>query len=403
MSVVRRGRGPLLVLSAVALASSGCAIDLSHLRPGGDEPPPEEESVDAAPIAEAAVEELSQWPAVLVNGRMADGEDDPFDVEFAVTDTGTVQGSVDVGDSVAEVMEVDDRLFVSGDDTFWLEQASFFNVDSDSYPENWVRMKANHFGLDFRSVFAPGELSEILSAQVPAAGAADAVEEEVDGTDAYRLPLEGGDIWVSTAEPYEILRIQIAELAPLDDGDAALRTDITLERPDTPAIEEMYDTATTTAEDLGSARDSRIEVGWDGELDMECATGGVCTVSGTVDDVTVEDVSGETRVRMDASFVNDELGELTCNDSGGLEAGGSVDLSCSVDYELAASANPQSYEVSGEAELSTRSLSGGQVDETVESLEDQRESTLEKAEGGGEDSEDEDDGGEGEEDEEEES
>lgn len=399
------GSGRFLVAAATitgfALISSGCAIDLSHLRPGGDDTPEEEEATDAAPIAEAAIADLASWPAAEFEGRMADSDgENPFDVAMTVTDTGATRGSVDIEGVSATVLELNDSTFVSADDDYWLGQTSYFNIDSDSYADNWVRVPSDQFVVDFANVLTPEGLAAFLTEQAPAPGAESAVEDDVDGVAALRVPLADGEIWVTEESPHEILRIQVAELTGVaggtededeegeeeaaEDGAPGARTDVSVRPLEPEEIESHYDTALEEADDLTSARDARMEINWDGELDFECQTGGACNVGGTVQDVGSLEADSAIRVRMDATVTNDELGEETCSATETLDPGDSVGLSCDVDFSLEASASPETYEVSAEGHLSTRSLSGGQVEDLIENLEEQRDDTLERA-GGTED------------------
>ncbi|GAA3750149.1 hypothetical protein HDA32_001040 [Spinactinospora alkalitolerans] len=383
-----RSRGPLTLAAAsavLALGTAGCAIDLSDWRPGGGgEASPSPTPIDAAPLVESALDGLAEAPAVQVQGQIADSSGQPRDTTFTVTDTGAASGTVQVDESEAKVMEVDDKLFVSADDSYWLSQ-SVFNPDSDSYPDHWVRVAPDLLGIDPQAVLTPADLAEILRAQAPEQG--EAVEENLDGTPAYRVDLSGGQIWISKDEPHRLLRMQIEELAPADGEGVSTRTALNFTEPAGEDITALYDEMDAFAEDeLSSARDSRIEIQWDGELSLDCQTGGACTVSGTAKDVSDGSSSGSIQVRMDATMNNEELGDKECEDSAKLEAGGSADLSCSVDYALEASTSPQSYEISGNGVLSTRAVTGDGVDEVVKSLEEQRETTTQNAEGGAEQS-----------------
>lgn len=411
-----------VTLTGLALVSSGCAIDLSHLRPGGDETPAEEETTDAAPIAEAAIEDLANWPAAEFEGQMAnaDGEN-PFNVAMTVSDSGATRGSVDIDGVEATVLGANDATFVSANDDYWLGHTSYFNIDSDSYPDNWVRVPDDQFVADFGGVLTPESLAAFLTEQAPAPGAEGAVEDEVDGVAALRIPLSGGEMWVTEDDPHQILRIQVAELtsgagggedtaeedaeagedaegdtegdedaeAQEEGGGPGARTDVSLRPLETGEIEEFYGTVLEEADELTGARDARMEINWDGDLQFDCETGGACTVSGTAQDTSAEEADSAIRVRMDASVTNDDLGEETCSATQTLEPGESVDLSCDVDFSLEPSTSPETYEVGAEGHLSTRSLSGDQVEDLVASLEEQRDATLERA-GGGEDADAED-------------
>ncbi|WP_233515444.1 hypothetical protein [Marinitenerispora sediminis] len=368
--------------TALALGTAGCTIDLRDWRPGAEpEPTPSAAPVDAAPIVAAALDALAEAPAVQVEGQLADANGQPRPTTLTVTNSGATSGTIQVDDSEVRVIAVDDHLFVSSDDSYWLSQ-SVYNPDTDSYADNWVRVTPTLLGVDPGAVLAPADLAEILRGIAPAEGEAEAVEEDLDGTPAYRINLEGGKIWISVEEPYRLLRMQIESLAPAEDAQVTTRAALNLTQPSTEDIEAVYDSlAATVEDDLKGSRDSTIQVQWDGDLDMSCQTGGACTVTGTVRDASTN-ATGATRVRMDATFSNAELGEKKCDDIATLEAGKTVELSCSVDYALAPSANPQSYEISGEGLLSTRAMTGDGLDALKTAVEEQREATLAAAEGG---------------------
>src|SRR5699024_12454334 len=90
---------------------------------------------------------------------------------------------------------------------------------------------------------------------------------------------------------------------------------------------------------------------------MDCEPGPHCTWSNTVHDAG-GDGTGTVHVRMDVTFSNDDIGDQECSDTGKLEAGSTLELSCVADYNIASSTQ-QSYEINGEPALVTRGLTGG--------------------------------------------
>ncbi|PSK95623.1 hypothetical protein CLV63_11456 [Murinocardiopsis flavida] len=380
----RRSHGPLTLAAAstvLALGLTGCSLDLSHLAPGGLGSSPSPTPVAAGPVAKDAMATLAEAPAVAVQGQTADSGGQPRETTLTVADSGAASGTVDVEGSEVKVIEIDQQLYVSGDDAFWLGQSAF-NPDSDSYADNWVRVKPDVLGIDPQAVLAPAQLAEIITGMIPEKGKA--VEEKLDGKAVYRIDLgKKNKIWVTKEKPHTLLRMEIEELAPVEGGDLTTRTQMNVSTPAAADIEKMYDDiASTVKDDLGSSRDSRIEVTWDGQLDMKCQTGGKCSVTGKVKDNGVAaDGEDKIQVRMDAKFTNSSLGDKKCDDSGTLEVGGTTSLSCSVDYALAASTNPQSYQINGEGLLSTRGVSGKGKDALAKKVKEQRKTTLEKAGG----------------------
>lgn len=374
----RGGRAALAATSAVAvLGLTACSIDLSNLRPGGgeEEPSPEpSEPVAAAPLLESALADLAAYPALTATGQVAEtvGSSEVRDASLTVADTGTTSGTIRANSVEADVLAADGKLFLRAVEDFWLDQG-VFGPDFDDFNENWVRSSAAQAGLNPSATLAPPELSAILAGIE--LDSEEAVEENLDGTLTYRIDLAGerNQVWIN-AETEQVQRIAIEELVP-EDAETGPQVRLDLAEADTAAVEELYDGVIAVAEeDLTGSRDARIEVGWDGNPEMNCEDGPNCTWSGTVRDAG-GDGSGEVSVRMDVTFTNADIGEQTCDDGGTLEAGATLDLSCSADYNIVSSTQ-QTYTIDGEAQLSTRGLTGGQQEDMLAALAEQRETTL---------------------------
>lgn len=367
---------PVAAATVFALSTTGCG--LLGLGSGGDpDPSPSPTPVSAGPVFEEALTALEEAPAIQLQGQFSDPEDtsDVVNTSLTVTDAGAALGTFQAGtDDEASYFEADGKLFVKADDDYWLTH-DVFNPDSDAYSDNWVRITHEQFGLDPGGVLTPAGLAESLRLLAPGDDA-EAVEEKLDGVVVYRVELSGGTVWITSEAPHQLVRMQVEELAPAEGEGVSSRIDASFAEVDTAAVEQLYDDLITYAEDeLGSARDARLEVAWAEELGGDCQTGGACTMIGTIEETSGAS-EGSILVRMDGYFNNDELGEKTCNKSGTLEAGGTVELSCSIDYALAPSADPVTYTISFEALLSTRALSGDAREELVAAIKEQREATL---------------------------
>ncbi len=383
----RRSGGPVrfaAVTAVLALGAAGCSIDLSSWRPGGggDEPSPSPTPVEAAPLLESALEALGSSPAVAVQGQIAaNAEGTVNETSLTVTDSGAVYGSIQESENDAEVMQADGKLFVNAPAEYWLDQ-SVVNPDTDQYDGTWVRVSKDQLGIDPGAVLAPAKLSEILGGFAPESGTASL--ENLDGTSAYRIDLEGGEknrAWIGE-ESGELLRIEIEQLAAAD-SDSGPRTRLNFSAVETADIETVYDDILAIAEEgLKGSRDARLPVNWDGKLDLNCQTGGKCTVTGKAKDES-DGGEGTVLVRMDATLNNEELGEKKCDDTASLKAGKTAELTCSVNYNLAPSSAPREYEITGDALLSTRGMSGKGKDELIAAVKDQREATLEGGKDGG--------------------
>ena len=368
----RSGRFTLVAVGTLAaLGLAGCSLGDEE---GAEEPTTETaETVDAAPLLEGALTDLAGYPALNATGQIAAAVGaDVQETDLTVADGGATRGTFQVNGADAEVLAADDRLFLRADEEFWLDR-SVFGPDSDAFQDTWVRSSPRHAGLNPSSTLAPPALAEILGGMELEDD--EAVEENLDGTPTYRISLAGerNQLWID-AETEQVVRVAIEELVP-EGAETGPQVRLDLAEVDETAVEELYTGLTTTvAEELGGSRDARVEVAWQGEAGMTCDEGPSCTWSGTVHDAGTEG-SGTVLVRMDVTFSNEELGTEECSEAGSLEAGGTLDLSCGVNYDVTSS-DPEEYDVDADAVLSTRGLSGTQQEEMAAALAEQREATL---------------------------
>lgn len=379
MAPVTRNRAPRGGRFALAAVGTIAALGLAGCGFGGDDDdvqPTEEaaEPVDAAPLLEEALTDLAAYPALTADGQVAlTVGGDIQETTVTVADGGASSGTVRANGVEAEMIAADNKIFLRAGEEFWLDKG-VFGPDSDQFDGTWVRSSTAQAGINPQNTLAPPALAAILE-EIGLEGD-EAVEENLDDTRAYKIDLNGerNQLWVD-ADTNQILRIEIEELVP-EDGETGPQVRLDLAPADEAAAEELYASITTTTEEeLTSSRDARIEVSWDGQPEMECDDGPHCTWSGTVRDAGASG-SGTVLVRMDVTFSQDEIGDEECSDSGALEAGGTLALSCDANYNIVTT-EPQTYEdIQGEARLSTRGLSGNQQEEMLAALAEQREATL---------------------------
>ncbi|MFD0773042.1 hypothetical protein ACFQZ2_03795 [Streptomonospora algeriensis] len=384
----RRPRGFLAfaaAAAAVVIGASGCSIDLSEFRPGsgGEEPSPSPTPVKAAPLLQSALDSLREQPAAAVQGQVSKSENSAVsDVSLTTTDGGTTSGTVQTNENEAEVVQADGKLFAKAPDAFWLDK-NITNPDAGGYPNSWVRLSGDQLGVDPASMLAPTALADILGSMAPGGGKAKL--ENLDGTTAYRVDLQGGEssrVWIGE-ESGQLLRAEIEQLGP-EGADSGPRARLDFTVPERPDVQTVYEDVLAVAQDgLKGSPDARMPVDWSGQLSLECQTGGACEVAGTAEDTSSGGSGGDgdgdgasVTVRMEATVENEELGSKDCSDSATLKAGGTADLSCGVDFSLEPSASPVSYDVSGGARLSTSALSGDARKNLVSAVEEERDTAL---------------------------
>lgn len=373
--VRRRGRAAFAAAGAAAvLGLAGCSLGDGQSGGGEEEPSAEPaEPVAAAPLVEEALAGLSEYQGITATGQIAESVGgDVRDVSLTVSDGGTSSGTIRAGGVGAELISADNRIFLRAAEDFWLDQ-NIYGPDFDQFDGNWVRASASQTGIEPGAVLAPSVLAEILGGLELESD--EAVEENLDGTLTYRIDLAGerDQMWVN-AETGQLQRIAVEQLVP-PEAESGPQVRLDIAEADTTAVEELYSgVVTATEEELTSSRDARIEVAWDGQADMSCEDGPHCTWTGTVHDATGSG-TGTVYVHMKVTFTNDEIGEQTCEDSGELEAGGTLQLSCDANYNIVSETQTE-YTVSGSSVLSTRGLTGGQQESMLAALGEEREAVL---------------------------
>ncbi|MEU2941446.1 hypothetical protein ACFYOC_19090 [Nocardiopsis alba] len=369
----RGGRFAFAAMGTIAvLGLAGCSLGDGEET---EEPASETAApVDAAPLLEEALADLAGYPALVATGQIAGSVGaDVQETTLTVADGGAAQGTFQVNGANAEVAVADGKLFLRADEEFWLDR-NVFGPDSDDFEGNWVRATTGQAGINPSSTLAPPALAEILGGME--LDDDNAVEEDLDGTRVYRIDLAGerNQVWVD-AETNRLVRIAIEELVP-EGAENGPQVRLDLAEADEAAVEELYSGLTTAAEEeLTNSRDARVEAAWQADTgSLNCDEGPSCTWSGTVYDAG-SNSSGTVLIRMDVTFSNDELGTQECSESGSLEAGGTLDLSCGIDYNVTSS-DPEDYNIDADAVLSTRGLTSSQQEEMLAALVEQKEATL---------------------------
>lgn len=147
---------PVAGVVVFALSTTGCG--LLGIGSGDEpEPSPSPTSVNAAPLFEEALTALEEAAAIHIQGQFSTPEDtsDVVSTSVTVTDTGAALGTFQAGSGgEAEYFEADGKLFIKADADYWLLH-EIFNPDGDTYPDHWVRVTQEQFGLDPGGVLAP--------------------------------------------------------------------------------------------------------------------------------------------------------------------------------------------------------------------------------------------------------
>ncbi|MEV8514177.1 hypothetical protein [Dactylosporangium sp. NPDC051484] len=141
-------------------------------------------------------------------------------VDGRVTSDGITAATVDVGGGRGELLDLgDDGTFGRGDAVFW--SAARTPGSAGAYGDSWVRIDFDTLGFDPRAL-----IPQVLAADLLPGGVDDRAEPAaadlprlgdvgtIGGVEARRVHTGDATIWISTAEPARIVRVEPAGADP---------------------------------------------------------------------------------------------------------------------------------------------------------------------------------------------
>lgn len=182
---------------------------------------------EAAPIAAAstaqtaaqALLDLAESGAVRYQGTMTASNSE---VEFDLTAarTGEVSGKITLDDQPADVLVVNDTIYLKGGADFWDGIPGVGGTGRGAaIAGRWVQTPSGLLGLEFGGIFGPEALSSQLARGADRAGGeafAEAEKTEVGAVDAVKLTTEGGTVYLAAEAPHGVLKVEADKLGRSD-------------------------------------------------------------------------------------------------------------------------------------------------------------------------------------------
>jgi hypothetical protein len=172
-----------------------------------------------AQTAAQALLDLAESGAVRYRGTMtASGTDIAFDIVAART--GEVSGKIRIDDQPADVLVVNDTIYLKGAAAFWDGVSGIGGAGrGKSFAGRWVQTPSGVLGVEFGGVFGPEALSSQLAMGADEAGDApfaDAEPTRVGRASAVQVDTAGGTLYLAAEAPHGVLKVEADKLGRSD-------------------------------------------------------------------------------------------------------------------------------------------------------------------------------------------
>lgn len=336
-----RGRfvGATVGLAVVGLAASGCS---------GAAPDPVgkafgqqvADGMSTRAQASAAVADLAKDPVVAYDG-MLPGSATSGDVKMTVSGSGSARGTVDLDGKSVDVYEAGGTTLVKSGESYWDSKAGG-STKAAQYAGKWVKVGADDgVGFDPAQVLKPTAIAQRLRGTLGSVGAP--AKDKVGDTDAYKIPVIGGNLYVTQKAPYRLLKIDVPNLLSAGGQGPASGKGVELTHLDPDAVDTFYDDL--KGEDLSGALDSGVTFTQSGSGNLDCKTGGLCNASVSFSTSTTDSSLDKVTAVLNVSMTASGLPTKKCSATKSVSASGTSSMSCQADFALAPSPHPKTYRV----------------------------------------------------------
>jgi hypothetical protein len=239
------------LLPVVALACAGCSGAVRGAPAATPVP-----VLSSADVARQSLVNLAEAGVVHYRGSLVNPDGKPITLDVSITTTGEVGGTVGTAGQQGSLVDVGHTLYVDAPSAFWSALAGDPGTQGPAVASRWVRVPSVTLGIDIGAILGPGALGDDLTRELTAANTplGSAPSTTLDGTRAVEVPVGKGTVYLATAEPHGVLRVNV----PSGLGDA---TDVSLDVVDvSPSEPGVYQGLEEQAAGLSSAVDSSVSI-----------------------------------------------------------------------------------------------------------------------------------------------
>jgi hypothetical protein len=330
----------MAVAGGVALLAAGCS--------GGGKPDPAASSYGTQVAAAmktrtqamAAISDLAADPVVSYDGTLP-GSATAGDVKLTVSRGGAVSGSVDLDGKTVKVYVADGTTLVNASKSYWDGKAGATSKAAQ-YAGKWVKVTGtDSVGFDPADVLKPATIAQRLRGTLSSVGTP--APDKVGDTDALKVPVVGGNIYITNKAPWRILKVDVPGLLSNGSEGAATGKGMELTHLDPKAVDSFY--KDLKGEKLSDALDSGVNFIQSGSGNLDCKTGGSCTASVSFSTSTTSSSGGKVTAELNVTMTASGLPTKKCSASKSVSSSGSDSMSCNANFHLAPSPHPKTYRV----------------------------------------------------------
>lgn len=286
----------------------------------------------------AAVQDLRKDPVVGYDGPVP-GSATTGGAKITVSRGGAAHGSVDLDGQNVDVYEAGGQTLIKAGKSYWNSKAGGA-TKAAQYAGKWVKSTAdNGIGFDPAQILKPDALGRQLQGALGFVGTP--VQDKVGDADALKIPVIGGNVYITPKAPYRLLEIDVPALEG-GQGNATGKG-LKLDHLDPDAVDKFYDDL--KGEDLSGALDTSVTFTQTGNGKLDCQTGGLCTASVSFSTSTADTGLDKVTALLNVTMTASGLPTKTCSATKSVPASGSSSMSCKADFKLAPSPHPKTYRV----------------------------------------------------------
>lgn len=324
--------GPLAGIAVLGLTGCGAATGTFY-----------DPAAETGAILDQAMVNLSEAQILEYEGTVGEltGTGDPATLELTVTDTGTSYGHAESSGYDIEIMIIDGDMYVLAEEGFWTGHGSSED-HAEEVADSWVQVDTSTW-VDFSTLLIPDQYVDLVRQALLDSGNFDVAlpaPEDYMGTQAYKLPVGDGAVYVEVEAPYAVLAIVNVDIGPMTGASTDLMISTVPSDVDAGAIGELQEAMIAAIETLGTVYGDEASLSLsESGADFQCSNSTfTCDFTVDIEPRTTGDFQkAETAsVEMNATADGGALGTEKCSDSATIDIGDSKTLECSVSFDVPA-------------------------------------------------------------------
>jgi hypothetical protein len=341
----------------------------------------------------AAAFNLAQTPGVRYTGSYRDDNGDMVEVDARVTNRGWTQGALTREGQEISVLSNGPRSYLRAGKKYW----SGHGAPRDSlgeYAKRWVRVPTEELGIDLARSLSPGVLGADLLLAVERDEIAVGAVSTMDGAQVREVTTRYATVYVTTAEPQQVVRIASrkpardgqggggGEVVPTVDGPDRVRTpidpeefELDLESLSAAEAKRLFTDLDKRVRELTKSVDSQVRFALASRIRLS-----PCTVSGCTATVSMSNnvpstspylvVSRTVVASITIRITLDKRTVKTCSPTRGMKPNSSTTVKCRARYTVPA--DGQTHHVEATAKAVARAAADADIDRMLDDLKAER-------------------------------